>query len=329
MKKLMYFLISALTVLAVVSCKKSPGNPSVKTLPPTEIDAYSARLQARIDFAGVRWASVNYGFYWGTNEDAEGTYIMGEGTLDETNAYSAEITGLSPDTEYWFKAFAEIDGQPFSGKIQTFTTQVEYGVDGKTPLPKAVDIGLTVSGRKILWASFNLGASKEWEYGNYYAWGELDPKNDYSQATYSYKDNPAVLPLEKDAANYHLGGKWRMPTFAELQALLALEGNKGYAFERYDKYGDGDGVKDAYGNVIYGLRITQLSTGNSIYLPIAGGCDGTNIGDGASEDGYYWSSTINDVQTSCACGIVLGGTYGSWAFNDRYLGSTIRPVWEE
>ena len=46
-------------------------------------------------------------------------------------------------------------------------TSVKYGVDGKTPLPKAVDIGLEVDGQKVLWASFNLGASKEWELGTH------------------------------------------------------------------------------------------------------------------------------------------------------------------
>lgn len=38
---------------------------------------------------------------------------------------------------------------------------VKYGVDGVTPMPDAVDIGLVVDGQKVLWANFNLGASKE------------------------------------------------------------------------------------------------------------------------------------------------------------------------
>ena len=40
------------------------------------------------------------------------------------------------------------------------------------PLPEAVDLGLP-SG--LEWASFNLGASKPEEYGDYYAWGETKP----------------------------------------------------------------------------------------------------------------------------------------------------------
>ena len=52
------------------------------------------------------------------------------------------------------------------------TDKGKYGVDGVTPMPEAVDLGLA-SGVK--WASFNIGASKEYEYGDYYAWGETIP----------------------------------------------------------------------------------------------------------------------------------------------------------
>ncbi len=61
----------------------------------------------------------------------------------------------------------------------------KYGVDGKTPMPEAVDIGLVVDGKTIKWASFNLGASKEYEYVNYYAWGETEAKDVYSHTNYN------------------------------------------------------------------------------------------------------------------------------------------------
>ena len=126
MRRLFYFLLMALMVLTAVSCKKDkkPGIPSVKTLEATETAANSALLNAKINFAGVNYASVNYGFYWGTSEDQEGTYTQGEGVLGEKGDYSAEITGLTPETEYWFKAYMEIDGQPYIGEILHFTTKL-------------------------------------------------------------------------------------------------------------------------------------------------------------------------------------------------------------
>ena len=48
------------------------------------------------------------------------------------------------------------DDRPRKGK---------YGVDRVTPMPEAVDLGMVVDGRKVLWASCNLGASNEYEYG--------------------------------------------------------------------------------------------------------------------------------------------------------------------
>lgn len=102
-----------------------------------------------------------------------------------------------------------------------------------------VDLGLP-SG--IKWASCNVGAEKPEDYGNYYAWGEVLPKEDYSWATYKYAngnynkltkycnqasfgangfiDNKTTLDPEDDAAYMNWGGSWRMPTYAEWLELL-------------------------------------------------------------------------------------------------------------
>ena len=48
---------------------------------------------------------------------------------------------------------------------------------------QAIDLGLP-SG--IKWASCNVGADNPEDYGNYYAWGEVLPKEDYSWDTYKY-----------------------------------------------------------------------------------------------------------------------------------------------
>ena len=46
-----------------------------------------------------------------------------------------------------------------------------------------VDLGLK-SGLK--WATCNVGASKPTEFGDYFAWGETCPKNDYSWKSYKW-----------------------------------------------------------------------------------------------------------------------------------------------
>ena len=365
MKKLIYILLAAMMVLAAVSCNKDkkPGIPSVKTREATEIEANSARLHAKIDFAGVRWASVNFGFFWGTSEETEGTYTMGEGVLDEDNAYSAEITGLAPETEYWFKAFVEIDDQPYTGEILHFTSSIYIVPDS------AVDLGIVMTRQdgttyNLYWAKSNLCetglcANPE-DCGDYYAWGETAPyyteghsqdnpcsnwrtRTDhpitgYDWASYTFRtsgdsnnnvkfskyntiesygpvDNITELQRgEKDGettddvARAKLGGKWRMPTEAECNALLAL---------KWDKTTQ---------NGKNGCLITAPN-GNSIFLPAAGDRVETIL-DSAGSSGFYWSSSLSTGKPYLAWYIFFSSSR-SVTSGYRKIGMPIRPVWEE
>lgn len=122
-----------------------------------------------------------------------------------------------------------------------------------------VDLGLP-SGTK--WATCNVGASNPQEYGNYYAWGEVATKSTYSWSTYKYGSNDGVtkyniesrhgkngfadgkttLDLSDDAAHFNWGGKWRMPTQAQLEELCAL------CYWVWTESYDGSGVK---GYIVY------------------------------------------------------------------------------
>ena len=92
-----------------------------------------------------------------------------------------------------------------------------------------VDLGLSVK-----WATCNVGADSPEEYGYHFAWGETSPKTTYNWSTYKYcngdeysmtkycddsfgtVDNKTTLELSDDAARVNWGGKWRMPTRAEI-----------------------------------------------------------------------------------------------------------------
>ena len=90
----------------------------------------------------------------------------------------------------------------------------------------------------VKWATCNVGATKPEEYGDYFAWGETDPKSTYDWSTYKYcngssstltkyntdnsqgtVDNKTTLDLSDDAARANWGDSWRMPTDAELTEL--------------------------------------------------------------------------------------------------------------
>ena len=180
-----------------------------------------------------------------------------------------------------------------------------------------VDLGLP-SG--IKWATCNVGANSPEEYGDYFAWGETQPKDKYTWSTYKYctdsyyctVDNKTTLDLEDDAAHVNWGGKWRMPTTAE-QDELRDTNNCTWEWTTLN------GVK--------GYKVTSVKNGNSIFLPAAGhrGYDGLI---GAGNVGLYWSSSL-DADRSCnAYKLYFSSSIVDWRVDNRDSGYSVRPVCE-
>ncbi len=186
-------------------------------------------------------------------------------------------------------------------------------------LPEVVDLGLT-SGVK--WAKFNLGATKPDECGNYYAWGETEPKSAYTWDTYfdttdggttftKYAtDKKTVLDPEDDAAYAALGGKFRMPTIADWTDLI--------------NGCDWDWKTTDDGYAANGYLVTGPS-GNTIFLPAAGNRAGTNLY-GVGTYGDYWSSSLGVYYSKDARDIYFISNNVARSTNDRRLGFPIRPV---
>ena len=103
-----------------------------------------------------------------------------------------------------------------------------------TEVKDYVDLGLP-SG--LMWRKYNVGAKSEYEAGNYYAWAETSPKQEYNWDTYKYcvqvngiglysytkynkRDKLTVLQPEDDAATANLGNNYRTPTREEWKELL-------------------------------------------------------------------------------------------------------------
>ena len=191
-----------------------------------------------------------------------------------------------------------------------------------------------------IFAGCNVGASKPEEYGYYFWWGDTvgyvwtgsrfdavdGSKTGFSFSSVNcptckksvaqlyeagYIDANSAdgkLKPEYDAARKYLGGDWRMPTKAEIKALVdncnrtwtTRNGVKGYAVT-----GKGD----------------YASKG--IFLPAAGDGIASTYYD-AGSGGRYWSSTPN----SSSWGWLLKFVQNSfdWVDADRYQGYTIRPV---
>ena len=85
-----------------------------------------------------------------------------------------------------------------------------------------VDLQLTGSAANLMFATCNVGASKETEDGNYYQWGAGSTTYQNTNQYHTGGTNTAyTLPMSADTARQVMGGKWRMPTSAECAALTA------------------------------------------------------------------------------------------------------------
>lgn len=110
-------------------------------------------------------------------------------------------------------------------------------------------------GRKVLWAKFNLGAETETENGNYYAWGEVTPRdNAYTAENYLCNDYyPETLDLAHDAAAVTFGRGWKTPSTDEFTEMKEnsiwvytdnYEGCKGFFVYPAGKKNDGTVIRD-------------------------------------------------------------------------------------
>ena len=211
---------------------------------------------------------------------------------------------------------------------------------------ESVDLGFTVNGKKILWATKNVGADSESDFGDYFAFGatepwysSITPKNSseptftwktnksggyklanaplYSNGSYSnYTTGNAVLKAEHDAANKNMGGDWRMPTHEE---WVALTDNCTWDWQE-----EGNST---FGGVA-GYKVTSKADSSKfIFLPAAGYCSGTKLYRGGS-NGLYWSAMVSSVTNNSWAWNMLFDTSGLYQDNYRYryIGLTVRGV---
>lgn len=201
-------------------------------------------------------------------------------------------------------------------------------VEKKVEIPTAIDLGLSIK-----WGSFNLGASKPEEYGEYFAWGETKAKDSYTWETYTLSngtkstltkynskkssgtvDNKVILEANDDAAHVLLGGTWRMPSVEELQELITQ-----CSWEWTSKNGTA------------GYLVKSKVNGNSIFLPAAGNYDGASLYNAGSRCLYWTSSLFDDAPAAAMCGrfYVSGGNNKiETSYLLRCYGFVVRPVTE-
>ena len=192
-----------------------------------------------------------------------------------------------------------------------------------------VDLGLP-SG--TIWATRNVGANSPEDYGDYFSWGETEPKDYYHPDNYKwfvkgsginylvtkyctdsnsgyngFVDNKTELDPEDDAAYVNWGPSWRMPTIEQQREL----------------YENCSSVWTTF-NGVYG-RLFTGPNGNTIFLPAAGIRWDESLYFVGS-DGGYWSRTLDSSNPRYAYGLAFGWGYVDWHNDGRDNGFTVRAV---
>ncbi len=211
-----------------------------------------------------------------------------------------------------------------------------------------VDLGLSVK-----WAMCNVGAEKPSDCGDYFAWGEISPKSEYTEEnslTYNkiMGDTPMdVPPVEAPPVRN------KLMSFIFGKSKSRSEFKSKPQFNQRDIAGDSryDAARANWGGswrLPTKAEIDELlskckwewrsredhdgylitgSNGKSIFLPAAGWRNRTLQGD-VGKGGFYWCSTPDESCMEDAYGLNFDdGNFGRY-WDYRSLGRTVRPVSE-
>lgn len=192
----------------------------------------------------------------------------------------------------------------------------------------------------IKWATMNVGATSETDYGLYFQWGDTqgytadqvgtgEGQKAFDQSDYKFNpsgdsesgdsetftkynttDGKTVLDLEDDAVAVNWGGAWRMPTTAEFQAL-------------------GAAVNTAWTQVnnVYGILCTdKTDSSKTLFFPATGVCSNGGVDD-VGDNGSYWSSSLGTSNRKYAYFLDFYSSDAGWgSYDSRYAGYAVRGV---
>ena len=265
-----------------------------------------------IEYEGINGYKV-------TGPNGNSIFLPAAGNKDGVNHYSGNVYGFywsgtaDPDGGYsCMLIFTGVEGMEYFGKSTQYNLRY-YGCPVravKGAMPER-DLGISTSmevdlGLSVMWSGYNLGATSPEQFGDYYAWGELETKDNYTSSTYNfnYRGWQNISGTTRDIVCQQMGGEWHIPTYAELRELVDNCTAEAVTYK---------GVK--------GFKITGPN-GNSIFLPAAGYKKGTSLYAKALH-GYYWTGSSDGNANIKIHNLYTTGTPHDVLY---YYGLPIRPV---
>ena len=207
---------------------------------------------------------------------------------------TAEFATFSATTDF---------GRPHVSLIKD-DSKVHYFVNDPYNGHEYVDLGLP-SGTK--WATMNVGASSETDYGNYYQYGKGAAQYAATSGDSAYSGIENPLAASADTAVQAWGGQWHMPTREQVQELID---NTTYHWEEDYEYG------------INGCTFTATN-GNYVFFPADGYWYKGSLRE-VGVDTSYWGSSPNGSDYAYGLNFVDG--LKAVRSYDRNYGFSVRPV---
>lgn len=200
---------------------------------------------------------------------------------------------------------------------KNISVKYDFTPSGKENGHDYVDLGIGIG-----WATQNVGANSPEDDGNYYLWGEIITRSSYWWWYYSLytgstndylNENKFYTPKNDisgmsgyDVATSKMGGKWRMPTRAEMSSLV-----NNCMFEAAEY------------NEVKGIIVTGPS-GKSVFIPKAGHIKKTEKRH-LNVAVQLWTST-NKSYGNAYCLNITATAYATITDIQRYVGLPVRGV---
>lgn len=302
----------------------------VETGSVTKRSTSSATVNATFTLKDVLYDDLKLGICFSEKENPVISSNFVEISVKDTKfTGEADIIGLSEGKTYHYRAVIQVDGQVIYGEDKSFETE------SAPEVLCAVDLGLP-SGTK--WANMNVGASSSIDVGDYFAWGEISPKDYYDKTNYKWYDYDThqftkyghydkdyctspdgryKLLYADDAAYQNSGETFRMPTIGEVIELL----DTNYTSTSIETI---KGTK--------GVRITSKKNKNSIFVPVSGEKVGNELLYGDTHVEFMSSSrretTSGHIDESRGAFIDVSGeeAYIRIVSMSRFAGTPVRGV---
>lgn len=211
MNRFLSVLLTALLVVSAASCKKIKTSQEKATLPGYEIELYDAEtitmditiVSAKVTIPENPVSGVKFGFRVSTVPSLPKSDSKDYDVVPDDGVMDLAFGSLDRAKTYYYAAYYSCG-------------DIFYRTPVKAFIPGTIDLGTGV-----LWAMTNIGADKETDTGDRFAWGYTTPMPlSFSKDNYMLDVNALnTLTPEMDAARVQWGGPWRMPTLDEITAL--------------------------------------------------------------------------------------------------------------